>query len=228
MKRTLMLVTLGIASVIMAKQLFFVDYIDAEAMERDMARMAQLVRDAQAKMMKGKTNDAELKEAIRLIPKTSFVTEEWAKNLAQIVRESEISQDQVITMLEKMTREKVSAVEKGESDYGQWGTFEEIYLFAAFPKYDARPIIEECLRSTSNGVRFEALTAYVEIAGAKSIPLLQEALTTGRLDDDHRNRFYKHLDYVSRVLKNENKTNDVEEITVFLTEMRQPKGPKED
>jgi hypothetical protein len=58
------------------------------------------------------------------------------------------------------------------------------------------------------------------MTGGKSIPLIREAIETGRLNENLRKNLYSHLESISRTRKDK---NDAEKITAFLKEIK----PKE-
>ena len=226
MKKVLQLVTL--VTVVMTTTAFSQDYVDEKAMEADIAIQAQMMRSLRESIEKGKTDDMALKEVIRLIPFTSLWVDEQVGNFAGLVQESGIATNRVTTVMEGMIREVLSAVEKNEKGRVSWGIGDVLPLFEAFPKYDASPIIKECINSKSEDYRLYALQVYAEIAGEKSIPLIQEAIKAGRLNEKNRNNLYIHLsNFTIPKFKRDYKTNDVEKINAFLKEMKQAEQAKE-
>ena len=221
MKDTLQVITYVIIAVTMTVTVLALDGTP-EAIAREFEWREQKMQEAQELMKNGKTDDMALKEVIRLIPFTSLELDKQVGCFARLVRESGVATNRVTTVMEGMIREVLSAVEKNERDRVSWNIGDVLPLFEAFPNYDVSPIIMECLNSRSEDYRLYALRTYAEIAGEKSIPLIQEAIKTGHLNEKNRNSLYIHLaNFTILKFKEKNKTEDVAKITAFLTEMKQ-------
>jgi len=223
MKNTLLLVTLNVVA--LTTTVLALDYVNEKAMEEDIAIKRQAEQKVQELMEKGKTDDAAIQEAIRVIPLIDFDINP-VDYLTGLIQETEIPSERVVKVVADMIRKKLVAIEKDKPDSVAWDYYLVFSLFRAFPDYDILPIVKESLKSKDEHIRFYALGTYASRTGEKSIPLLRDIIENKRLSEDYRNQLYSHLEKVSAKFQSENKTSDVKAIIAFLNEMKQAEKPK--
>jgi hypothetical protein len=226
MKKVMTSITTGIVIATMTAPVLSIEYADDAALavateERALAH--KIIRET---MQKGVTDDAALRNAIRLIG----ISEEPKENIAhaqELARELKIPDKRLVEALEYMIRENLSAIEKDEKIDSVLRVVGFLEMLEIFPNYDALSFVKKCLLSKDEKIRYYAVKTYVNIEGVNSIPFLRETIKNGSLGEERRNMLFRHFETITAKLKEENKTDDVTKFNAFLNEMKQAEQPKE-
>jgi len=227
MRKSAALITAGILAGTPMASVLSLEFINEEAAEAYLAMQEEMRQEIQETLRKGITDDTALRDAIRRVRHLGSSPEELTGNMRRLVEATGIPHERVINALEDMILRTLSAIEEDESKIASVGISGVMPLLEAFPDHDILPIVKECLKSKSSHIRRTALESYASVKGAKSLPLLRDALAKKSLTDNDSDFLYRHLSRISIDLKMENKTNDVEKINAFLKEMKQAEQAKE-
>jgi|GEM_PF-2971215 len=233
MNKVLRCIILGVAvTTAMNVQATEID-MDNPASVAHWAQMNDLIRETRQKAL---TDDVALKKLIRMNYDVNFgsyssgslISDMRERASRKDAGEDGISLEREIKVMESMVREGLTALEKNEKEYQSYDDVVSCTLMlGALPDYDILPLLKECLKSKSEGLRRNVLIRYILVKEAESIPFLREAIKDANLTESSRSSIYGRLNSTTINLKDRNKNDDVEKIKAFVQEMRQAENPKE-
>jgi len=247
MKKTLRLVGLGTIIITTLTIVLSQDFMDAEAAKRyfEKEERAWEARRERIRNALADNNDVALKEEIFNLSATVIgYAGAPTDALKGLVEANEIPSERVFEILKDVIQVGLPILKEAynkdipKRNRTSNDVLSAIMFLEAIPNADTLALLRECAlfsvdkgstldSNVIDGIREYAVQSYVKIAGVDAIPFLREVIVQEKLIDRSRNWIDWHLGLVSTELKKENQTNDVANITAFLTEMKQAEQSKE-
>ena len=189
-------------------------------------RMDKLLHETRQKAM---TDDGALKELIRSSYNIRFgnftsgiILENMQNRVKQSMEEDDIPLSREIKIMENMVRQGLNILHSDElvhqDAFGQARLDIDfcMLMLAAVPHYDIHPLLNECFKSTSEGIRRNVLMRYVKAKNVEAIPFLCKLIEEANLADENRSYVYRELGRTVEYLTRINKYDDVAKIHAYL------------
>jgi len=169
MKRMMTVITIGVVAVTVTRPALSLEFVDQAAADADGVRQAQRFNAVRENMEKGKTDDAALKEAIRLVfgMRLLLKDENPIAYTQEYMSDLKIPRERQIKTFEDMIRENLSAQEKDEKIDPPYRVAEFIDMLGTFQGYEVLPLLRECLKSKNEIIRNGATRRYDKIMEMK-------------------------------------------------------------
>jgi len=168
-------VTLSAIAITMTTPVLSLEFANEEAAAAFFKEAERGLQIIQKNMEKGITDDAALKEAIRLIFEMDSIENPIVYTQA-LSKKLEVPDKRMTNILEAMIRDKLLAIEKEKAASVSLGVGELFPLLKTFPDYDMLPILKECALSKDGRIRqFTRQTAEKIITNLKEKDKTEDA-----------------------------------------------------
>ena len=168
-------VTLSAIAITMTTPVLSLEFANEEAATAFFKEAERGLQIIQKNMEKGITDDAALKEAIRLIFEMDSIENPIVYTQA-LSKKLEVPDKRMTNILEAMIRDKLLAIEKEKAASVSLGVGELFPLLKTFPDYDMLPILKECALSKDGRIRqFTRQTAEKIITNLKEKDKTEDA-----------------------------------------------------